>query len=101
MISATLPFLCQHKKCNLDFQMITSAQCRAGRALIDWSRDKLAETSKVALRTIVDFERDARNPRAVTLIALQGALESEGVIFIAENGDGPGVRLQHSRLQKS
>lgn len=74
--------------------MITSAQCRAGRALLDWSRDKLAEMSKVALRTVVDFERDARNPRVVTLDALQAALETAGVIFISENGDGPGVRLR-------
>jgi transcriptional regulator with XRE-family HTH domain len=73
--------------------MITSAQCRAGRALIGWSRDQLADASKVALRTIVDFERDAREPREVTLDAIQRALEAAGVIFVAENGVGPGVRL--------
>lgn len=74
--------------------MITSAQCRAARALIDWSRDQLATHSKVALRTIVDFERGAREPRLVTLDAIQLALESAGVIFVAENGEGPGVRLR-------
>lgn len=77
--------------------MITPAQCRAGRALINWSRDKLAETSKVALRTIVDFEREARSPRELTLDAIQAALESAGVIFVAENGEGPGVRLRKER----
>ena len=40
--------------------MLTSSQCRAARALIDWSREDLAAASKVGLRTIVDFERDAR-----------------------------------------
>lgn len=74
--------------------MITSAQCRAARALIEWSRDQLAEASMVALRTIVDFERGAREPRAVTLDAIQRALETAGVIFVAENGEGPGVRLR-------
>jgi transcriptional regulator with XRE-family HTH domain len=74
--------------------MLTSSQCRAGRALLDWSREKLVDVSRVGLRTIVDFERGARAPREVTLLALQAALEAAGVIFIAENGEGPGVRLR-------
>jgi transcriptional regulator with XRE-family HTH domain len=72
--------------------MIDSAQCRAARALIGWSRNQLAEASTVALRTIVDFERGARDPRAGTRLEIQRALENEGVIFLFENGDGPGVR---------
>jgi len=74
--------------------MITPAQSRAGRALIDWSRDQLASASKVALRTIVDFERGAREPREVTKDAIRRALETAGVIFVDENGEGPGVRLR-------
>jgi hypothetical protein len=50
----------------------------------------------VALRTVVDFERGARAPREVTLDALRRALESAGVIFVEENGEGPGVRLRKS-----
>ncbi|WP_343066511.1 helix-turn-helix transcriptional regulator [Martelella radicis] len=74
--------------------MITSAQCRAARALIDWSRDELARASKVAVRTIVDFERGAREPREVTKDAIQRALEGAGVVFVSENGEGPGVRMR-------
>lgn len=74
--------------------MLTSAQCRAARALIDWSRENLAERSKVGLRTIVDFERGAREPRELTKDGLRRALESAGVEFIAENGGGAGVRLR-------
>lgn len=76
--------------------MITAAQCRAARALLDWSREQLASASRVALRTIVDFERGARAPREVTLLAIRSALESAGVIFL-ETGDmasGPGVALK-------
>ncbi|WP_353640937.1 transcriptional regulator [Mesorhizobium sp. WSM2239] len=76
--------------------MLTSAQCRAARALIEWSRDQLADASKVAVRTIVDFERNAREPREVTKDALRRALEIAGVIFVDENGEGPGVRLRKS-----
>jgi hypothetical protein len=91
---AILHNICQHKKCNMDCFMLTAAQCRAARALIDWSREGLAESSHVGLRTIVDFERGAREPRDVTVAALRRALESAGVIFVEENGDGPGVRLR-------
>jgi hypothetical protein len=51
----------------------------------------------VGLRTLVDFERGARSPHGTTLEALQQALEAAGVIFIAENGEGPGVRLKKER----
>jgi ribosome-binding protein aMBF1 (putative translation factor) len=77
--------------------MITPAQCRAARALLEWSREDLAGPSKVALRTIVDFERSAREPREVTKDALQRALEAAGVEFIPENGGGAGVRLRKQR----
>jgi hypothetical protein len=32
--------------------------------------------------------------RYYTLAAIRAALEAAGVIFVAENGDGPGVRLR-------
>jgi transcriptional regulator with XRE-family HTH domain len=73
---------------------ISDAQSRAARALIGWSREDLAKASNVSLRTIVDFERAAREPHAATLTALRLALEIAGVVFIAENGEGPGVRLK-------
>lgn len=75
---------------------ITPEQCRAARALIDWSRDTLSAEAKVAKRTLVDFERGARTPYERTIDAIQSALESAGVIFIPGNGDGPGVRLSKS-----
>ena len=73
--------------------MISAAQCRAARALLEWSREQLAAASKVAERTVVDFERGAREPRAVTVEAIQRALEGADVEFIPENGGGAGVRL--------
>ncbi len=84
----------RHKKCNMAAFAMTRAQCRAARALIDWSREQLATASKVGLRTLVDFERGAREPREVTVDSLRRALESAGVEFIPENGGGAGVRLR-------
>lgn len=73
--------------------MITSSQCRAARAMLNWSRSALAEKSSVAERTITDFEREARIPQASTKLAIATALEKAGIEFIPENGGGPGVRL--------
>ena len=72
---------------------ITSAQCRAARAMIEWSRDVLAAESRVGKRTIVDFERGARSPQASTLLAIQRAFEESGGVEFT-NGDRPGVRLK-------
>lgn len=86
----------QQEKCNSP-TMITAAQCRAARALRDCSRETLAVESGVALRTIVDFERGARVPRADTLQKIRAALEKAGVILVEENGEGPGVRLRKGK----
>ena len=72
---------------------MTPEQCRAGRALLDWSQDDLAARSQVADRTVRYFERGEREPIPANLAALQRALEAAGVELIPENGGGPGVRL--------
>lgn len=77
--------------------MITREQCRAGRALLDWSRAKLAGSASVSERTITDFERGARQPINASLQAIRSALESAGVQFIPENGGGAGVRLSKGK----
>ena len=73
---------------------ILPSQCRAARALLGWSQDALEQASSVAKKTIADFERGARQPYARTLADIRTALEQAGVIFIASNGEGPGVRLR-------
>ncbi len=59
-----------------------------------WSRQRLAHASHVTERTLIDFERVARNPYDRTLVDIRRALEEAGIIFIDENGEGPGVRLR-------
>ena len=73
---------------------MTPEQCRAARALLGWSRQSLAEAAKVAERTLVDFERGARQPRERTIADIRRTLEEAGVAFIDSNGGGPGVRLK-------
>ena len=73
---------------------MTREQSRAARGLLGWTQDDLAKKSRVSVTTIRNFERGASQPIAVTLEAMQRALEAGGVNFIAENGGGLGVRLK-------
>ena len=75
--------------------MMTPAQCRAARALIQWTMPDLAGASGVSVSTINSFELERRQPIPANLAALMAALEAAGVEFIAANGAGPGVRLSN------
>ena len=77
--------------------MITGAQVRAGKALLDWSGSVLAERAGVAISTIRRVEAcdgllDSASIKV--LQSLKGALESGGVEFIGTPDDRPGVRLK-------
>ncbi len=74
--------------------MMTPAQCRAARALADWSQQQLADAAGVGNATIRNFEAGRSSPQRATLDVLRRALEAAGVIFVDENGEGPGVRLR-------
>jgi len=62
--------------------------------MLGLSQADLEAASRVAKKSIADFEREATKPQLRTLDALQAALEAAGVEFIAENGGGVGVRLR-------
>jgi hypothetical protein len=70
--------------------MLTPAQCRAARALLDWPREWLSSESGIGPRSIVGFEKGTSAPRSVTVVALRRSLEKAGIEFL----DGQGVRLK-------
>lgn len=74
--------------------MVTPAQCRAARALLDWSQEVLASRAGIGIVTVRQIEAGVTEPRRATLVVLRQAFESAGVEFIPENGGGPGVRLK-------
>ena len=82
-----------------DDQM-TPAQCRAARALVEFSQAELAAKAKVGESTVRNFEAGRSVPVANNLEAIQRVLESAGVEFIDENGGGPGLRLRKPTKQK-
>lgn len=73
---------------------MTPAQCRAARGLLDWSQATLAAHANVGLSTLKNFEAGRSAPMANNLAMMRTAMEAAGVIFVAENGEGPGVRLR-------
>lgn len=81
--------------------MITGAQMRAARALLRWSADKLAEEANVGVMTVRRAEAIDGAPTMIVnnAEAIQRALEAAGVMFVPENGEGPGVRLKKSRAR--
>ncbi|WP_027173333.1 helix-turn-helix transcriptional regulator [Methylobacterium sp. 10] len=75
--------------------MICSDQLRAGRALADLSQAEVAARAGLSLPTIKRAE--ANGAIAVSdsaRAAIAKVLEAAGVIFIEQNGEGPGVRLR-------
>ncbi len=73
---------------------ISAAQCRAARGLTNITQGNLAARSGVSVRTIAHFEKSERTPIPANLTAIRAALEAAGVVFVDENGHGPGVRLR-------
>jgi hypothetical protein len=73
---------------------ILPQQCRAARALLDWTLADLSAASLVGLSTAKHFEGSVRATTAANVAAIRRALEDAGVEFIpAKNGKGVGVRL--------
>lgn len=73
---------------------LTADQCRAARALLDWSQGQLADKSTVSRETITAFERGKAQPFDRTLDDLIDALQDAGIELIdgADDGTGHGVR---------
>jgi transcriptional regulator with XRE-family HTH domain len=74
--------------------MITAAQCRAARGLLDWTQQYLADRAGVGIVTVRQVEAGINEPRKATLEVIRRALEGAGVEFIDDNGGGPGVRMR-------
>jgi hypothetical protein len=74
--------------------MINAAQCRAARGLLAWTQYDLAEAAGIGIVTVHQFEARVSQPRRATGEVIKRAFEQAGVVFIDDNGGGPGVRMQ-------
>ena len=75
----------------METESLTGSQCRAARALLDWSAGQLAERSGASLSSIQRLEAGARVIRPVA-DALERALEAGGVEFLPGGGVQPKAR---------
>ncbi|MBI1172578.1 helix-turn-helix domain-containing protein [bacterium] len=76
---------------------MTGNHLRAARALIGMEQIDLAEKSGVSVNTIRNMEAfgsAAMRVRLDTIEKVRAALEAAGVVFLPENGNGPGVALR-------
>ena len=73
--------------------IISGVQIRMARAALGWGVRELAAKAEVTPNTISRLERGAPG-RTDTLERVVAVLESAGIVFIASNGGGPGVRLR-------
>jgi transcriptional regulator with XRE-family HTH domain len=74
--------------------MITSAQIRAARGMLDWSRRDLANSSGISFASMMRLESFDGVPASnfKTLEAIKKAFEAAGVEFIGTPENGAGVR---------
>jgi predicted transcriptional regulator len=74
--------------------MITPAQIKAARAMLDWKQTDLAKAAGLSEMSVKNVEKGKKDSRMSTIQSIRSALECAGIIFIDQNGNGPGVRLR-------
>jgi hypothetical protein len=78
--------------------MISSGQVRGARAILGLSQPAVAEAAGVSTMTVKRAEGSGQPPASAEAMGkIQRALEKAGIIFVEENGDGPGVRLRKKK----
>lgn len=72
---------------------MNALQCRLARTAIGLGVRDLATRAGVSTNTITRLE-SGQELKPQTVATIRAVLEGAGVIFIDENGEGPGVRLR-------
>ncbi|MNR80508.1 hypothetical protein D3C72_112310 [compost metagenome] len=73
---------------------LTPAQCRAARALLDWTQQELADSAQLARATIRDFELGKHDAHRSTERLICEALFEAGVTLANDPILGEGVYLR-------
>ena len=74
---------------------LSPALVRGARGMLDWSLVDLARAAAVSVSTIKRIEKGQPYPVVTTskLASIQRALEEAGVLFLLDDGRGPGLKL--------
>ena len=79
--------------------MITPAQCRGARAMLQMKQQDLADQARLTRRTLALFEAETRAPRHQTLQLIRQALEAMGAVFV-DSDIGHGVLLARGSVDE-
>ncbi|HYD45787.1 MAG TPA: helix-turn-helix transcriptional regulator [Phenylobacterium sp.] len=74
------------------FAVIAPCQCRAARAMLDWTQDRLAQAAGHSRSTIKDFENGRHALHRSTAADILHALAGAGVTLTRDE-EGLGVRI--------
>ncbi|AZV23546.1 helix-turn-helix transcriptional regulator [Mesorhizobium sp. M7A.F.Ce.TU.012.03.2.1] len=77
---------------------LSAAQSRTARALLNWSRVRLAAKASLGEMAIRDFENGIRNPRPHKIAAMRQAFEDAGITFTFEGAQSLARPEGHSGL---
>ena len=88
------------RKVGICVPMVTPAQCRAARGLLNWKQQDLAHEAGIGIVTVRQLEAGASEPRRATLEVVRRAFESAGVEFIDNHGGREGVSFRKSPRSK-
>lgn len=66
--------------------------------MLDWKQTDLAAASGLSEMSVKNVEKGQKDSRMSTIQSIRSALESAGIIFIDQNGNGPGVRLRDRQI---
>lgn len=73
--------------------MLNPRQCRAARALLDWTQADLSDATGLSKVTVRAFEKGGEM-RESNRTLLRLSFEKAGIEFIDPNGGGSGARLR-------
>jgi hypothetical protein len=75
---------------------MNAVQCRMARGALDWTTRRLATAAGVPVGLARDFQiGHAVKPGDVAL--MRKSFEDAGIVFVDDDGDGPGVLLMRSK----
>lgn len=77
-------------------QILSPAQCRAARALLNWSQPELAQRTGMHVQTISSFESEGGTPTKTTIEKIFLTFENAGVEFLPDSGLR--IRSQNVRI---
>ena len=73
---------------------LTPAQVRGARAMLDWSMVELAYAARVSVSMIKRIEDAERSVSDDLCNVVRDALETAGVRFLPDDGNGSGMRFR-------